>query len=474
MADDISDERLLSVLSVANSWWRTGSVQPQFLKSFKRNAYYTATRDFYSNIRRIVVLSGLRRTGKTTIVYQMIDDLLSRGIDPHHILFFSYDSVPIRQSGFERVFELYRKTICADDEFYMFVDEIQFETEWALQLKSSYDMYPGMKALVTGSASSVLEKRVSESGAGRWSIVKVPTLSFYEYCEMLGIEKSSAVNGLDVFGFHKLSLQDQTHVILGLSDLSIHMMRYLQVGGFPELINVSDVLYARRKLSEDVIDRVVGIDLPMIYGIRSRSALDQLLSYFARCGSTVLNTSMISSQMGIARDTVEHYISYLESGNLVVICKQLDLTGKKSLKSMDKAYLTDNSIRCALYPDIDIYTDETEYGYAIETAAFNHVKSYFTLKSEAYNVGYIRGAGGSEVDIAVQYRGQYSQLIESKMRNHSAIKDTSGIVIYALEGTPGYVLTKSGTDFGLTERDSTSLYRIPATVFLYLTGMKTS
>ncbi len=470
---DITDERLLSVLNIANPWWMTGAVRPYQLKAFKRNAYYIAARDFSSNIRRIVVLSGLRRTGKTTIMYQMIDDILSKGIDPHKILFFSYDSVPVREAGFSRVFDLYRNAVCADDEFYLFVDEIQFDKNWALELKSAYDFYPGMKSAVAGSASSVLEKNAGESGAGRWSIVKVPTLSFYEYCEMLGLDKRSVTSGLDVFGFHKLSLQDQTHVILGLSDLRIHMMRYLQVGGFPEFVNEPEVLYSHRKLADDVISRVTGSDLPMLYEIRDRDSLDKLLSYFARCGSAVLNTSMISCQMGIARLTVNNYISYLESGNLIAIAKQLDLSGKKVLKSMDKVYLTDNSIRCALYPDIDIYTNETEYGYAIETAAFNHVKSYFALKSDGYNVGYIRGADGSEVDIVVQFRGQMTQLIESKARNHSSIKDASGIIIYAPEGTPGYVITKSETDYGLSQRDNTSLYRIPASVFLYLTGMKT-
>lgn len=86
------------------------------------------------------------------------------------------------------------------------------------------------------------------------------------------------------------------------------------------------------------------------------------------------------------------------------------------------------------------------------------------------NVGYVRGENGKEIDIVVQENTHDIQYIETKNRNVSKIKDSDGIIVYGLEDVPGYVVTKNIDDFGLTKRKNTKLYRIPAVVYLYLTG----
>lgn len=72
--------------------------------------------------------------------------------------------------------------------------------------------------------------------------------------------------------------------------------------------------------------------------------------------------------------------------------------------------------------------------------------------------------------MAVQYIGQQIQYIEAKMRNNATVRDDSGIVIYGMKDIPGYVITKTAADYGLTERKNTQFYHIPAFAFLYLLG----
>ena len=74
----------------------------------------------------------------------------------------------------------------------------------------------------------------------------------------------------------------------------------------------------------------------------------------------------------------------------------------------------------------------------------------------------------------MQYAGKPIQFVEAKMRNNSTVKSDNGIVVYGMEDTPGYVITKNEADFGLTERGKTSLYRMPAYAFLYLIGVPTT
>ena len=87
----VNQENILSILNSFNPWWQTGLVPKGYLKTFKRSGYYTCKKKMGSDIRRIVVMSGARRTGKTTIMYQIISDLLEDGVKPQNILFFTFD-----------------------------------------------------------------------------------------------------------------------------------------------------------------------------------------------------------------------------------------------------------------------------------------------------------------------------------------------------------------------------------------------
>lgn len=467
----INQQNIITILSSFNQWWYTGTVSGGLAKSFRRNQFYVCAKALNSDIRRIVVMSGARRTGKTTIVYQIINDLLESGVKPQNILFFSLDHPVIRAVGIEEVVAAYRNNISNAEDFYLFIDEVQFDKDWTHYLKILYDLNPRMKAVTTGSASAVVEKDVSESGAGRWTVIKVPTLSFYEYCEIKGVHKN--LQKVDVFKMHEFSQQEQTQIIMSLSDLNVHLMRYLQIGGFPELVNTEDVAYAQRLLREDVMDRAIKNDLPSIYEIRSTAELEKVFIYLCYNSSNIINIEAMCKEFnGVSRPTVEKYIRYLENANLINICRQLNIQGKKVLKAKNKIHIADSGIRSAVVLGADIYSRQEELGYAMETMAYKHVKDYFANKNSLYEIGYIRDDKGAEIDIAVQYAGQPLQYIEAKMRNNSTVKDDNGIVVYGMKDTPGYVITKALEDYGLTERQNTKLYRIPVFVFFYLIGMQ--
>ena len=465
----VNAANILSILTNMNPWWQSGVVPKYFIKDFKRNGYYTCKKTMESDIRRIVVMSGARRTGKTTIMYQLISDLLESGVKPQNIIFFTFDHPVIRATRVDEVLNIYKNNICSDEEFYLFVDEVQFDKDWTHYLKMAYDLNPGMKAVATGSASAVVEDNVRESGAGRWTVIRIPTLSFYEYCEIKGLSKNIAVD--DVFKMHTLSQQEQTRIIMGLSDLQIHLMRYLQMGGFPELAKSDDIPYAQKLLREDVMDRAIKHDLPSIYEIRSVDELEKVFVYLCYNSSSIINIEAMCKEFeGVSRATIEKYIRYLAGANLINISPQLNAAGKKVLKSKNKIYIADSGIRGAVVLGADIYTKEAELGYALETAVYKHVKDYFNDKNSLYDVGFIRDSNGAEIDVAVQYAGQPIQYIEAKMRNNSSIKEDNGIVVYGMNETPGYVITKETTDFSLTQRGKTELYRVPAFAFLYLIG----
>lgn len=144
----------------------------------------------HPQIRRGIILSGPRRVGKTTIMYQMIEDNLKKGIPAKNILYVSFDHPMLKLCDIGRIIEIFQNNLNPDErELYLFFDEIQYAQDWDLWLKTLYDRNPSYHIMATGSASPILAEKAKESGVGRWTTVRIPTLSFYEYIDLRGVPK---------------------------------------------------------------------------------------------------------------------------------------------------------------------------------------------------------------------------------------------------------------------------------------------
>ena len=276
----ISKENLLKVLSSFNPWWKTGIVNPRLAKSYKRFSYYEAMQILQDkNIRRTVILTGTRRVGKTTIQYQMIEELLKQGVPPQKIVFISMDHPVLKLSAINDILECYQENIYPEQDVYYFFDEIQYAQDWDKWLKIIYDMQPDTRMVATGSASPVLVKGSQESGVGRWLTVKVPTLSFYEYCELLNIEKPDLLIDFKIADIAVENQQQRTLLMLQLSKVQNHFNRYLLVGGFPELALADNDILAQQIMRDDVVDKVLKRDLPALYKIRNVTELERIFIY---------------------------------------------------------------------------------------------------------------------------------------------------------------------------------------------------
>ncbi len=468
----ITNENILKVLSAYNPWWKTGLMNPKLSKSYKRLAYFDAMKRLLNrSLRRSVILTGTRRVGKTTIQYQMIEKLLQDGVDPKRIVFISMDHPMLKLSAFQEVLDCYHENIYANEDVYYFFDEIQYAVDWDKWLKTIYDMQPDTNVVATGSASPVLIKGSRESGAGRWTVIEVPTLSFFEYCELLEIETSVLPKDLTISGMLEMSQQERANIILSLSDLSKHFMRYLQVGGFPELALSDNDLLAAQVMREDVVDKVLKRDLPSLYKVRNSTELERIFLYLCNVSSEIVSIEAITRELnGVSRPTVENYIKYLESANLIYQSWPIDMTGKKVLKASPKIYISDAAIRNSVLMDEGILSNMTEMGKVVETAVYKHVASFFYQKSTS--VGYVRiGKKDKEIDIAVELPASKNILIEVKYRNGAPIPNDSAIIEMCNSAQCAIIVTKNVEDFGVHDApNGRKLLRIPAFAFLYLIG----
>lgn len=471
----VSDEKITKALWQYNPWWRTPFAVKEAAKPRKRLAFYETLEMLkHETIRRFVVLSGVRRVGKTTILYQLIDYLIESGVNPKNILYVSFDNPILKLINVETALSVYEDMYPIEGDRYLFFDEIQYTDDWELWMKVIYDSRRDVRLVATGSASPILEKSSTDSGTGRWNILKIPTMSFYEYCCVLGLEDPvpDMIQPCELINLSSAKLSDLMGRFLPLRN---HFNRYLTIGGFPELVLSGDDSYAQRMLREDVVDKVIKRDVLSLFGIRNPLLMEKLFLYLCINSTQIFSASTAAKELeNTSVGTVESYIEALEMSNLIYLSKPISVGSKGALKGKPKIYIADAAIRSAVLMIDDMLTDESELGAMVETAVYKHMVSFY--QGTPAQVGYFRNAkqNQKEVDVVVQLPRQ-KILCEVKYRGNSHISASDAIVELCRDKTSkvthAFLVTKALDDFGIVKHDTdTPILRVPAIVFLYLLG----
>ena len=472
----ISDEQIVKVLRQYNPWWRNPAAIKEESKPQKRLAYYEALKMIkHKTLRRFAVLSGARRVGKTTIMYQMIDNLISEGVNPKNILYISFDNPIVKLVNVEKVLSIYETIYPVEGTKYIFLDEIQYTEHWELWMKVIYDSRKDIRLTATGSASPILEKGSTDSGTGRWRILKIPTMSFYEYCRLLQIEEPILPVNLKLTELVNMNNAEFGDLMDKFVKLEGHFNRYLMIGGFPELVLSDDDAYAQRILREDVVDKVIKRDVLTLFNIRSPLLMEKLFLYLCMNSTEIFSVTTAAKELdNTSASTIDSYIDALEMSNLIYLAKPINVGSKGALKGRPKIFIADAAIRNAVLMIEDVLSDEKELGIMVETCVYKHIVSFY--QGSSARLGYFRKAKDNqkEVDAVIELPRE-KILCEVKYRNNSHISAGDAIVELCKDEkakvTGAFLITKRLDDFGITKHETrVPILRIPAIAFLYLLG----
>ena len=474
----ITEAKLIAVLQTYNPWWKNPELIHPLSRPQKRIVFYNAMKIIeHTTIRRFVVLSGARRVGKTTVLYQMIETLINENVPVRNILYVSFDNPIIKMVSIDDVMRTYETLYPIEGVIYLFFDEVQYTDNWELWMKVLYDTRPDIKMVATGSASPVIEKGASESGTGRWNVLKVPTMSFYEYCELLKLEnRPQILKGLRLTELKNLKIGELAELMDRFTALQQHFNRYLTIGGFPELVLSDDDAYAERMLREDVVDKVIKRDVLTLYNVRNPISMEKLFLYLCMTSSEIFNKQTAAKELeSIGVSAIEDYISFLEKSNLIYISNPMIVGQKAALKGRPKIYVADAAIRSAVLMLDDLLSNDSEMGIMVETTVYKHITSFYQSASSVH-IGYYRKAKDNqkEVDVVIVLPKE-KILCEVKYRNNTSISVSDAIITLSNEEdtnvTNSFIITKSLTDYGITSHETlVPVLRIPAIVFIYLLG----
>ncbi len=460
----LTDEELLQVLVKMNPWWQTKQV-PKHLKKDKKRKIFGELQSFIAE-ERITSIIGLRRVGKTTLLYQLIDQLLEDE-SKENILYVSLDDVTLidLEEPVKRIFEVYKNKVKKDEGMtYLFLDEIEFDETWELELKNIWDR-ENVKIFISGS-SSLKIKRSKESLVGRIHTVCLPPLSFYDFMSFSGVELDIDDHRKE---FQKRLLRGNEEAYdavencryelnLLKEDARSDLNRYLIRGGFPETFSVDKIDLWQRFLKEDVVDRVLFRDIPEIYDVRDRKLLVSLIQFVAAESSNLFSYNSLSQDLGARNETISNYMTYLENSFLIHIHQNYTSSYQKRIRSRKKIYMADTGLRNALLnKDDEILSDAKEMGVEME----NLIAIALESLSERYDADLFYWRDKYEVDFVVEKEKPVP--IEVKYKEDIRTSDLKGLKKFKEKhGEGGIVITKDRMDC-----DGDTAF-IPAWAFLTL------
>jgi uncharacterized protein len=366
---EISSSDIIQRIRVENPWWDGDhGIAPTF-RAMKRRAYFALFFPLVKDlsVRRAVVLMGPRRVGKTVMIHQAIQALLSEGVPPKSVCYFSVDHPIYNGLSLDKLLEYYEQatgTNRKSGQVYAFFDEIQYLRQWEIHLKSLVDTYTNVKALASGSAAAALRMKSEESGAGRFTDFLLPPLTFYEYLVLLDktslFEKpADSAPGRNIFVTHDIDEANRQFV------------EYLNFGGYPEAIFSPQIQTdPARFIKSDIIDKVLLRDLPSLYGISDIQELNHLFTTLAFNTAREVSLEELSKNSGVAKNTLKRYIDYLEAAFLIKIVHRVDRNAKRFQRANRfKVYLANPSMRAALFSPVK--SADEAIGTLAETAIFS-------------------------------------------------------------------------------------------------------
>ncbi len=312
-----------------NPWW-TEDFHPS---AIPRQRYQHQLMSLVDT-RDVVLVTGLRRVGKTTLLYLTIERLLEN-VPAGRIFYVSLDHMGLRDHTILEIVEEYRRInrLKHNEMAYLFLDEVHLKEDFELQLKNLYDE-GNTKVFASGSASLEITMR-SPHLTGRQRLVPVHPLDFKEFLAFNEVEVSPA----------------DTHL---LAELAEDHVRY---GGMPEYVRTRDMGYL-----QSVLDTILWRDVAGRHEIRNREMLADMLALVAQSVGSPLSTRKISKVLGVSTETVSRTIDLFVEANLI---HRTEKEGKLSERkaSPKKMYLADTGL-------FSILTEGVNLGAMVENAVY--------------------------------------------------------------------------------------------------------
>ncbi len=357
----------------------------------------------------VKILTGVRRCGKSTILKLIIQKLKEeRNVDDEQILNYRFDSMEFEDMTAKELYQELKSKILKEKKTYLFLDEIQEIDGWEKVINSLVSDYD-VDIYITGSNSRMMSSEISTYLTGRYITFPIYTLSFEEYLTF----KKSYTN---------------------LKDMKQEFSQYVRLGGFPatHLQDYSqDEVYT---IVKDIYNSTIFSDIVRRNQIKKVDQLERIVKYtFNNIGNTfsarAISNYLKSEQRRIDNETVYSYLEKLQKAYILHKCSRYDLQGKGILKTQEKFYLADVSLKYAVL------------GYNVDSVASSLENIvYLELRRRGYDV-YIGKMKDKEIDfVATNQNDKIYVQVTQEIKSEKTQKREYDQLLEIKDNYPKYVV----------------------------------
>jgi uncharacterized protein len=324
--------------------------------------------------REIVILTGIRRSGKSSLLKLLCGDLIKGGnVSGNNILYLNFEDerfVPFTVQDFEPLYETFLELENPQGRTYLFLDEIQNISGWEKWLNRLYE-FENVKIFVTGSNASLLSSEISTALTGRNRQIVIWPFSLREFIAMKGVS-------IDTKSLYKRQKKVEIKRLF---------REYLELGGFPEILKIGDTT-----LLEQYYKDIIYRDVITRYGIKNVKEIKELTLFLAANPGTVQSYKNIQKIIGVkSQNTVKNYLEALNDVYLFFSMDLFDYSLKRQIYNPSKIY----SIDVALSNSIS-FQFSRNIGHIYENIV------YLELLRRNKELYYWKSKKGREVDFVIK------------------------------------------------------------------------
>jgi len=294
----------------------------------------------FLDTKYILAITGVRRSGKSYLLYQLIDTLLNR-TPAENILYVNFDDpayVRIRSDpqGLNGFYSDYLKLKNPKGKTYLFFDEVQSVPGWEKWVKSRYDMEEAMKFIVTGSNASLLSSELSTLLTGR-------NLQFevfpFNLAEFLRLKEEDVFQSSDLKEIYENNYPKK-------DTMRHYISQILQYGTFPEILQIDEEM--REPILKEYYKDILYQDIVPRFEVRHANKLEEAAYYLLSNISNAVSYHKMGNLIGVHDSTIKDYLSYFEKSYLSFQIHKFAYSLKEQIRNPKKVYFIDCGLRNAV------------------------------------------------------------------------------------------------------------------------------
>lgn len=358
-------EQIVEALLPWNFWEKdieTGIPRKKYLSRIEK----------YLTTDEIITLTGVRRSGKSTILLQVLSGLIKGKIPRSNILYVNFEDPQfynfLNLDLLGRIWQAYCDYLKPKGRVYLVLDEVQKIEGWEHWVRAKYDRKEKVKIFVTGSNAELLSPEFATVLTGRHLELSVAPLTFKEFLKFRGIEVKN----------------DKLWLLKKKGDLERNLIEYLKIGGFPKIVLTPDEL-VRGELLAQYFNDILTKDVAERHKIKDVNKLKNLALFYSTnfTRGYTFNKVKKVADFALSLDSIGRFSHYLENSFLISFLPRFSYSLKNQMQAQRKVYLVDNGIHNAT-----AFKFSENKGKLLENAVFQQLRDdrqevyFFSEKKE--------------------------------------------------------------------------------------------